>query len=299
MSKLNSNYLYVGLLIAGSLSLPITSAQQSTTSDQLAPAGWYVYPSSKLENAGPLAPRCFNNPRKAWKVTKTGGHVEIADLGRPKKRQPQAALPMPPRLTLQPGMPGRSVDAGLGIALHIGNQWLLGYDAGEWGGGLWLTNDDGSDAKRIVDENVHGVIPVDAGFLVLSGVAHMSLDSGKEQIFSKPNGLNMALKSSADLEGAPRTFAEESDGNVLVVTTGRLVRVTHSGELLELARFPKWVTYQYANSMVILPDGNLFIGMRMFVLKLHPNSNGYTPEWLLPNECQSFHLTSVDCVCTP
>jgi hypothetical protein len=70
-------------------------------------------------------------------------------------------------------------------------------------GGLWITNDDGSEARRIVNSNVHAVVPIDGGILVLSGLAHLSLDSGKAFIFSNPTGVNIFLLHSANLDGEP------------------------------------------------------------------------------------------------
>ena len=32
--------------------------------------------------------------------------------------------------------------------LAIDGGWLIGIDTGEWGGGLWLTNNDGSVSKQ-------------------------------------------------------------------------------------------------------------------------------------------------------
>lgn len=72
-----------------------------------------------------------------------------------------------------------------------------------------------------------------------------------------------------------------------------------NGELQALARLPKWAKFQYANSMAILPDGSVVVGMRMFVLRLNPSSDGYTQQWLLPVECRTFHVAPGDCACAP
>jgi hypothetical protein len=47
------------------------------------------------------------------------------------------------------------------------------------------------------------------------------------------------------------------------------------------------------------PDGTIFIGMRMFVLRLTPNTTEYGEDWLLPNSCPTFELgeKELDCVC--
>lgn len=86
---------------------------------------------------------------------------------------------------------------------HFKNGWLLAYDAGEWGGGLWLTNEDGSRTKRILNDNVRGVVPIDGGIFVLSGLAHMSINFGNAFIFSNPDGLDITLQHSVHLDGSP------------------------------------------------------------------------------------------------
>jgi hypothetical protein len=234
------------------------------------PVGWYVYPESKLKNLNETTLRCFNYSHNEWQVTNEGNGVKITERPRPKGKDDFPPLPSwPPLLKHEEGMPGRSVSAGLRSAMHFEHGWLLAYAAGEWGGGLWLTNEDGSKTKRIVSDNVRAVVPIDGGILVLSGLAHMSMDSGNAFIFSNPDGLNIALQHTVHLDGAPSAYAKQPDGTVLFVTTRGLSRITQFGELKNLTHFPKWTSLQYPNSMVIASDSTIFIAMRMFVLKLH------------------------------
>ncbi len=51
-------------------------------------------------------------------------------------RKPRATE-LPSGVKLQPGMIGRHV------TLRLQNGWLLGFDAGEFGGGLWFAGFDG------------------------------------------------------------------------------------------------------------------------------------------------------------
>jgi hypothetical protein len=208
-------------------------------------------------------------------------------------------LLIPPLLKHEQGMPGRTVRAGLRSVLHLGKEWLLAYDAGEWGGGLWLTNEDGSKTKRILSDNVREMVPLEEGVLVLSGLAHMGIDFGNAFIFSNPDGMNISLQHAVHLDGEPSAYAKEPDGSVLFVTTYGLRRVTKSGELQRLTYFPKWTRQQYPNSMAISSDGSIFVAMRMFVLKLRAESSKYSEEWLLPKDCRKFDLRQFDCVCKP
>jgi hypothetical protein len=268
---------------------------QETSSTKRMPEGWYVYPNSKLKNADENTLRCFNYAHNEWQVIREGEEVKIAQRTGKKTDVPS----LPPLLKHQPWMPGRTVNAGLRSATNYGHGWLLAYDAGEFGGGLWLTNENGSETKRILSDNVRAVIPIDSGILVLSGLAHMTMDFGNAFIFSNPDGLNISLQHSVHLDGSPSAYAKGADGSVLFVTTYGLDKITKSGELQRLTYFPRWTRMQYPNSMVIATDGAIFIGMRMFVLRLTATSTGYNQDWLLPNSCRKFEIRELDCVCRP
>jgi hypothetical protein len=275
----------------------IALAQQPASPTGSIPAGWYVYPDDKLKNLDETTLRSFNYSQNEWQVANEGDGINITKLIR-RKSGDQTIPSLPPLLKHENGMPGRAASDGLRTAIHYGNGWLLAYDAGEFGGGLWLTNDDGSQTKRILDNNVRAVIPVDNGILVLSGLAHRTMDFGNAFIFSTPNGLDISLQHAMHLDGKPSAPAKAPDGSVFFVTTYGLCRITKTGELQRLIYFPKWAMYQYPNSMAITPDGAIFIGMRMFVLKVRPDAE-YSKEWLLPNECRKFELGRLDCVCKP
>jgi hypothetical protein len=268
---------------------------QEPSSTKRIPEGWYVYPNSKLKNLDENTLRCFNYSHNEWQVINEGEEVKITQRTGKKTDVPS----LPSLLEHQPGMPGRTVNAGLRSATNYGHGWLLAYDAGEFGGGLWLTNEKGSETKRILSDNIRAVVPIDSGILVLSGLAHMSMDFGNAYIFSNPDGLNISLQHSVHLDGAPSAYAKEADGSVLFVTTYGLDKITKSGELQRLTYFPKWTSMQYPNSMVVANDGAIFIGMRMFVLRLSATPTGYNEDWLLPNSCRKFEIRQLDCVCKP
>jgi hypothetical protein len=52
--------------------------------------------------------------------------------------------------------------------------------------------------------------------------------------------------------------------------------------------------------MAIAAGGSIYIGMRMFVLKLNERGGEYSEAWLLPNDCRKFYADTgkIDCACT-
>lgn len=295
MAKWRLRIALLSIAVFGALLPGFMHGQQAASEKDHIPPGWYAYPSDKLENPDESSKQCFNISRNDWQVRGEGSEVRFEK----RSRQTNAIVPsLPPLLNHENGMPGRTVSDGLRTAIHYREGWLLAYDGGEWGGGLWLTNDDGSQTKRILDSNVRAVVPVDTGILVLSGLAHMTMDYGNAFIFSNPNGLDIALQHAMRLDGMPSAPAKAPDGSVFFVTTYGLYKITNIGELQWLTYFPKWTRYQNPDSMAIALDGTIFIGMRMFVMKIRPDA-GYGVEWLLPNECQKFERQQFDCACKP
>jgi hypothetical protein len=265
--------------------------QQSTSSAGTIPEGWYVYPEDKLK-AWPENSTWSPCPDDSlsladWQVSAEGDAVRITKLlnDRTSIQNRSEQLPLPRLLKHEQGMPGQTVRAGLKSVLHFKNNWLLAYDGGEWGGGLWLTNDDGSETKRILSDNVREMAAIDNGVLVLSGLSHF-IDFGNVFIFSNPDGMNISLQHAVHLDGAPSVYAKEPNGSVLFVTTYGLCRIAKSGELQRLTGLPGWSQHAFTNSMVITSDGSIFIGTRMFVLRIRKNSDRYRTEWLLPRECR-------------
>ena len=184
---------YSVLVSISVLSSPPSTAirAKEATASVPAPDGWYVYPNAKLKNVDEMTQRCFNYSRDDWRVAIEGNRVQIAKHTELRTQ----TLPLPLHLKPQPGMPGRTVDEGLRNAIHFESSWLLAYDGGEFGGGLWLTNEDGSVARLLVADNVRGLVRLDGRVVVLSGLAHLFTDFGNAFIFSVPHGLNVSFNT--------------------------------------------------------------------------------------------------------
>jgi hypothetical protein len=268
---------------------PLISApvnEQSKTAENI-PAGWFVFAKTQLDDkhANPTLSSCPNESTRDWQVTSDGGSVKITDQNGKSEMQRQEKTTLPRVFKRQKGMPGNNVRFGLQAAMHFRNNWLIAYDAGEWGGGLWLTNEDGSESKRIIGDNVRQLVSVEHGVLVLSGLSH-GIEFGNAYIFSEPDGMNIALQHAVHLDGVPSGYAKDADGSGLTIVNNTLWRITNLGEMTPLIGFPQNNEFIYSNSIVITPDGSIFIGMREFVLKLHKNASDYTKEWLLPIACR-------------
>jgi hypothetical protein len=184
---------------------------------------------------------------------------------------------------------------GIESRLRIHDGWLLGFDAGEFGGGLWFADLSGK-TQELSGENVHGFIETSQGVLVLVGLAHMGLDSGKVLLVPYVVGSQSDLKTLLPLDGAPQAFTKLPGDAALVVTTQGVSRVSSIGSSETLAQSKFGMLYP--NSVVSAPDGTIYVGMRLFVVRLVKRSHDYAEQWLVPDNCRHFSIRDLDCLCT-
>ncbi len=173
--------------------------------------------------------------------------------------------------------------------------WLVGFDAGEFGGGLWLFNRDGSQNIELLSENVHAIYQINATILILTGLNHMRLNYGHLYKFSdipdKP-----AVVSVANLGGSPEASTVGTDGNIAIATSERVLRVDTSGKIVEIYKSREHLTYP--TSIGLDKNGNFYVAMRFFVLPLVPNvGSEYNAQWLMPEQCREFKLDKYICGC--
>jgi hypothetical protein len=199
---------------------------------------------------------------------------------------------------LPPAIKERGVAAGSKSArrvLRVEDGWLVGLDAGEFGGGLWWFNSDGREGRRLSDDNVVGFAEGASGVLALTGLAHAGFDHGRVLRVEGGAGAGRRVEPLADLGAAPRSFVAEKKDSLLVLTTRGLVRVKASGAVEQLIDTNYGLLYP--NSMTLSPSGVIHVGMRHFVTRMTPSGGGYKEEWFVPSDCTRFRIRGYDCAC--
>src|SRR5712691_4914079 len=114
------------------LSLPVVTSAQKTTPEAATdlPAGW-IFAPSRLQNPGLWRCAVYGG---SWVATNDGGSIKLVRFDAESSKQ----SPMPPQLKLSKKMIGRR------SLQPTSRGWLAGFDAGEFGGGLWWFSRDGS-----------------------------------------------------------------------------------------------------------------------------------------------------------
>lgn len=249
------------------------------------PAGWVLYQSPNKEGSSVLS--CAGFSEREWQVAPDGEGVKITPY---RERRVEEPLPFETRSTNRgDGLYGdrhvRRVDDG----------WLVGFDAGEFGGSLWWFGVDGRERRKLTSDNVVGFADSAAGVLALAGLAHMGEDRGGVLLVREGRGGDRKVEPLADLGGAPTAFASESSDSLVVVTFTRVVRVRASGEVEQLYATEGDERLPYPNSLTLSKAGVVHVGMRHFVLRLSPSDSGYRQEWFVPEDCDELDFGGDPC----
>lgn len=161
--------------------------------------------------------------------------------------------------------------------------WLIGFNAGEWGGSLWWFSNTGKESYKISDDQIRGYIQKDDVLFAIEGLAHLGISEGKviKIIKNDKTGKYESVIYST-LPEAPDAVILDNDGSMIIVTTSSLIKIASDGKVKKLAEDAFWHGL-YANSVVIDSQRNVYIGMRQGVGKLSIFESEPKIEWLVPN----------------
>jgi len=192
---------------------------------------------------------------------------------------------------------------------RVDDGWLVGFDEGEFGGGLWWFSDRADHKSRPIHpsssspsnpsdifhaENVLGLPMVGGQRLVLMGLDHMTGRSGRVfRAVAAPTGWELAPVAVLDaqpdvwlVDGSRLLFLTESG---LWVSDGFAARRVHAVDLGNLT----------PTSMVRAADGAVYVGMRYYVLRLAERGDVWEESWFVPASCQKMRFQEWECECLP
>lgn len=267
-------------------------AEPTPSTDFSIPDGWFLFPNPKPNS---VERQCANySIKREWKVETDNGNLKISKYAYDASEQIKN---LPPNLQKVVSK-NRNIGKGLGGYLHVEpfeNGWLIGSDAGEWGGKLFWFDADGNQKIELLRDNIRGIVEINGEAFILSGMAHGDIDEGKIYKLTKDQKGNLKTQLLIDLKTQPQTFVIENNQSVLIALKDKIVRLKSSGEIENLKETN--FSSLYSNSMMITSSKVIYVGMRLFVVRFIPGENGYTEEWLVPQNCQKFIEKEFDCVC--
>lgn len=278
------------------------------------PPGWVSRKGPNPELSGERI--CANHSRHQWLVEASAGELKVISI--PPGSIVQDPLPFPISFEGVPPTPPPPPPPPSGVSriprspveyaetrsrrhvARIRGGWLIGFNAGESGGSLWWYAENGGTGTKLTDDNVVAILPVNEGSaaFVVAGLAHLGLDTGRVIRLRAREALPL-VEELLDLGTEPQAAAAQPDGSVLVLTNTRLLGFQTGGGHFGLCT----VNYDalYPRSMVVMPTGDIFIGMRHYVSRIRWTDDRMrcSVEWFVPKNCNRFVEQDFDCVCHP
>ncbi len=182
--------------------------------------------------------------------------------------------------------------------LESGEDWLIGIDGGEWGGGLFWVDSIG-DSHQLLGSPVQGLFKVDGKLLAMAGNYDPMSEEGKA-VLVVYQARTWHVSEESALSGVPRIVAIQKDGSVLVAADGG------GGTVYRVRTRPRLMVDRLHDLGDVVPhsilrgsDGAIYVGLRLFVVKLTPSAEGFSEEWFVPEECSRLELAETSCRCVP
>lgn len=260
---------------------PAPTQETSDNSLNGLPKGWEPAPSKDQNGA---LWHCARHSLAIWTARNENGEIKIKEYDVKSEVQE----PLPAELKGMLGRRGR-----LSIQRTPRGR-LVGFDAGEFGGGLWLLSSEGYNPVHLLTENVHAIFQTPSGIRVLVGLSHLGMDYGA--VYGLEDTPETVATRLADLGGSPQASALDENGNILVATPHSVLRLDASDQIHEI--YESHEPLIHPTSITKASDGTLYVGMAFFVLRLERQADGYRGTWLMSEKCRTFEESHYFCACT-
>lgn len=174
------------------------------------------------------------------------------------------------------------------VARKVANGYLIGFNNGEFGGGLYWFSEDGKQHYEIpasarFTENTQYLLMRGPELLSLRGLAHMSIHTG---VLSR-----LAQDAMGIWKETPLVNLEDTAScycfqglDLWIATHSRLLRVSARNHLTVAVEKAFW-SVLYPNSLIASAPDTFYLGMRAGVARVRLKA-GSTPDirWLLPGD---------------
>ena len=258
------------------LLIPAPSGDEPDDDFLTDPDRWIsLAPPEKGSNARAVAEDDFKHE---WVVTLRDGRPEVHLFDDRATRVPD---PLPFEIEKGTALQGLS---GRRHSVKVSDGWLVAFNAGEFGAGLWWFSPDGKKREKLSETWINQFVETKSGLLALEGLAHGLENRGRVLRLARNQEGRWHSETFVELQQTAWVAAKEADDSLIVPTTGRLLRVKPAEKKIEVMIDDAFWENLYPSSMVITPAGTIYLGMRHGVAKIEKAGKELKIRWLLPNQ---------------
>ncbi len=243
----------------------------------IAARGWVQTPAPSAERG-----RCALLARRSWVVTAQEGRVGVHALT-------AVGEPRPPELrnAQLPGWPMHyaAVEGG----------FLVGADAGEFGGWLRWYSPDGGTWRSVSDWPTMAIVVVGRD----RAIALRRAERGGAVEWVQFDGSAWAVNRSVSFDAEPVALGV-APGRILVLTSAGVFAAGDAGRLETISLLQS--SSLLPSSVAADGSGAVWVGMRDFVLRIEPpektgSENSAPVTWWAPKGCISARIVGKECIC--
>ena len=151
-------------------------------------------------------------------------------------------------------------------AVHlVRDGWLIGFNRGEFGAGLYWFSTDGARNEKISDQHVGGFFEIAKVVHAIEGSTAPGARGGSVLRIARDGGGVWRTEAIARLPSTPETVAAKADGSALITLSDALVSIDPNGRLRTLVADAPWRTLFPNSSTLSADQRHLYIGMRQYV----------------------------------
>jgi hypothetical protein len=172
-----------------------------------------------------------NHDSNTWFVSLRDGHPYAQRRGELRDDPGDRSGPLPFEIKEGSALEGL---AGNRLSTKVADGWIVAFNAGEFGAGVWWFSPDGKTRYKIAEAWVVDFLSTKVGLLALEGIAHGGQSDGRIIRLVRDRGGRWRSEDLIDLKHAPQVGVMRDDGSLLIATTRRLLRVVPSDKTVEV-----------------------------------------------------------------
>jgi hypothetical protein len=171
--------------------------------------------------------------------------------------------------------------------IKVIDGYIVGFNAGEWGGSVWWLAPDGTKHYKITSTDGMGGNPVafaelNGQVVLVSGLAHLGLREGSISHIDQAEGGKWKVTRTLSLPTAAEAAILHPQWGILVVAIDRLL--VYDGQTVRKLDDID-LSGLYPNSIAIDAVGTVYVGMRYVVARIEPMADATRTTWLAPPTC--------------